>query len=152
MADCQYLLGHESRVGSEKDFEVETNIWSISFVWMFREKSVLPKECLQSSSSVDLYSNPQRNKTLHWWLCNNVYFTFKICITAPEKETKPKYFHENSFLFSSLVVSVPIDRGKREAEIHKVIYYPLNINGCYRNCGLRSYKVKCLCRALTKDG
>lgn len=69
-----------------------------------------------------------------------------------KKKQNQKYFHENSFLFSSLVVSVPIDRGKREAEIHKVIYYPLNINGCYRNCGLRSYKVKCLCRALTKDG
>lgn len=76
----------------------------------------------------------------------------KYVLLLQKKKQNQKYFHENSFLFSSLVVSVPIDRGKREAEIHKVIYYPLNINGCYRNCGLRSYKVKCLCRALTKDG
>lgn len=29
MANRQYLIGHESRLVSEKDFEVETNTWSI---------------------------------------------------------------------------------------------------------------------------
>lgn len=91
MADSQYLVGHGSRVGSEKDSEVETNIWSISFVWTFSETSILLKKCLESNSSVYLYGNT--GYPVIMFISHS-----KMCITAPEKKKKPKQTKKTTFM------------------------------------------------------